>query len=106
MLKILRTIPFLKERNLTKNEVFITNPIKEDIIGAYQAANVVIFLITNLDGFRIPILEAGIAKCPIISTNREPVMVLVKNGKTGLLTRNNDLFQLKETILKIITDKN
>lgn len=90
--------------NLTKHVIFISKPSREDIIGAYQSSNVVVFPITNSDSFGIPLLEAGAAKCPVISTNRGPAPELVKNGKTGILTEINNLNQLKDGILKILTD--
>jgi len=95
----------VKDLDLTSHVIFVTHPTREDIIGAYQAANVVVFPLTNSDGFGIPLIEAGAAKCPIVSTNRGAAPELVKNGKTGILTRINDLNQLKDAILKIITDE-
>jgi len=90
--------------NLAKHIIFISKPSREDIIGAYQSSNVVVFPITNSDSFGIPLLEAGAAKCPVISTYRGPAPELVKNGKTGILTEINNLNQLKDGILKILTD--
>ena len=83
----------------------VTHPSREDIVGAYQTANVVIFPLTNSDGFGIPLIESGAAKCPIISTNREPALEIIKNGKTGILTERGNLTQLKNAILKILTNE-
>jgi len=94
----------IKKRNLTEHVRFITKPTREDIIGAYQAANIVVFPIRNSDSFGLPLLEAGAAKCPIISTNIGPAPELIINGKTGFLTDINSLSQLKNNILKILTD--
>jgi len=94
----------VKKLNLTKHVIFITLPTREDVIGAYQCANVVTFPITDSDSFGIPLLEAGAVKCPIISTKIGPAPEIIKDGKTGILTEINDLNQLKESILKILTD--
>ena len=94
----------VKKRNLTEYVRFITKPTREDIIGAYQAANLVVFPIRNSDSFGLPLLEAGAAKCPIISTNIGPAPELIINGKSGFLTDINNLNQLKNNILKIITN--
>jgi len=91
--------------NLENYVNFILKPSREDIIGAYQTANVVVFPITDSDSFGIPLLEAGAAKKPIISTNRGPAPELVNNGQSGILTEIGDTSQLKEALLKILTDK-
>lgn len=90
--------------NLNKNVNFVLNPSREDIIGAFQNSNLFVFPITEADGFGIPLLEAGAAKCPVITTNRGPAPEIVKNGKTGLLLKKNTPNYLKEAILKVITD--
>ncbi|MHA1292957.1 MAG: glycosyltransferase family 4 protein [Promethearchaeota archaeon] len=95
----------VKSLDLDQYVNFITTPTREDIIGAYQTANMVVFPMTNSDGFGIPLLEAGAARCPIISTNRGPAPELVINGKTGFLTEIDNIEHLKEVILKILTDE-
>lgn len=97
-------IQMIKKRNLINHVRFITQPTREDIIGAYLSANVVVFPITDSDSFGIPLLEAGAAKCPVISTNRGPAPELIKNGKTGILTEPNNLNKLKEALLRILSD--
>ncbi|GAH93944.1 unnamed protein product, partial [marine sediment metagenome] len=39
-----------------------------------------------------------------ISTNCGSAPELIKNGKTGILTDKNNLTQLKDALLKILTD--
>ncbi len=95
----------VEKLNLHKHVIFVTSPSREDILGAYQVANVVVFPINNSDGFGIPIIEAGAAKCPIISTNRGPAPELIRNGETGILTKPNNLSELKNAILKILSDE-
>lgn len=94
----------VKEKDLTRNVIFVTKPTREDIVGAYQTADLVVFPITNSDGFGIPLIEAGAVKCPVISTNRGPAPELVINGRTGILTEINNIPQLKASILKLLTD--
>jgi len=96
----------VKKLNLNQHVIFATSPSREDILGAYQVANVVVFPINNSDGFGIPLIEAGAAKCPVISTNRGPAPELIKNGETGILTKTNNLSELKNAILKILSDEN
>ncbi len=95
----------VKKMNLTKHVIFVTYPSREDILGAYQVANVIVFPINNSDGFGIPLIEAGASKCPVISTNRGSAPELVKNGKTGILTQGDTLSELKNAVLKIISDE-
>ena len=95
----------VKKNNLTKHVFFATTPSREDILGAYQVANVIVFPINNSDGFGIPLIEAGAAKCPVISTNQGPAPELVKNGETGILTKPRSLSELKNAVLKILSDE-
>ena len=95
----------VKKLNLNRHVIFATSPSREDILGAYQVANVVVFPINNSDGFGIPLIEAGAAKCPIISTNRGPAPELIINDETGILTKPNNLSELKNAILKILSDE-
>ncbi len=95
----------VKKRNLTNHVIFATAPTREDILGAYQVANVIVFPINNSDGFGIPLIEAGAAKCPVISTNRGPAPELIKHGETGILTQANNLSELKNAVLKILSDE-
>lgn len=97
-------IKMIKEQNLINHVRFISQPTREDIIGAYLSASVVVFPITDSDSFGIPILEAGAAKCPVISTNRGPAQELIKNEKTGILTEPNNIYKLRESLLKLLLD--
>ena len=95
----------VKKMNLNKHVIFVTSPSREDILGAYQVANVIVFPINNSDGFGIPLIEAGAAKCPVISTNQGPAPELIKNGETGILTQPNNLSELKNAVLKILSNE-
>ena len=95
----------VKKMNLSKHIIFATSPTREDILGAYQVANVIVFPINNSDGFGIPLIEAGAAKCPIISINRGPAPELVKNGVTGILTEPDNLSELRNAVLKILSNE-
>ena len=95
----------VKKHHLIDNIKFVLSPTRYDIIGAYQAANLIVFPITNSDGFGIPLIEAGASKKPVISINQGPAPELIKNGKTGILIRKNNLLELKDAILKILIDK-
>ena len=85
--------------------VFVSYPTRADIIGAYQTANVLVFPTNNSDGFGIPLIEAGAAKCPVITTNIGPAPELIRNNETGILTAPNNLSELTKAILKIITNE-
>ncbi|MFX0132186.1 MAG: glycosyltransferase family 4 protein [Candidatus Hodarchaeota archaeon] len=94
----------VKKLNLRSNVLFLTHPTRAEVFGAYKCANVVVFPITNSDSFGIPVLEAGAAKAPIISIKRGPALELIQNGKTGILVEKNNLDQLKNAILKVLSD--
>ncbi len=95
----------VEKYRLNKYIKFILYPTRADIIGAYQVANLIVFPITNSDGFGIPLIEAGASKKPVISINQGPAPEIIKNGKTGFLIGKNNLLELKDTILKILFDK-
>ncbi len=95
----------VQDLNLNQNIIFVTNPTRSEIIGAYQSSNLVVFPITESDGFGIPLLEAGAARRPVLSTIRGPALELVKSGKTGLLTEENNKEQLVDAVLKVLNDK-
>ncbi len=99
----LKSIVFTNK--LTNNVIFVTNPSREDIFGAYQAANVFVFPITESDSFGIPLIEAGAAKTPVISTNRGPAPELIVDGETGFLINKDDKSQLVDKILKILDNE-
>jgi len=90
--------------NLDKNILFITNPTWNDIVGGFLAANVFAFPTNKSESFGIPLLEAGAAHCPVVAPKVGPVPEIIKNNISGLLTKLNDNEDLKEKILKILTD--
>ena len=96
----------VKSLELENRVIFVTNPTRDDIIGAYQYANIMVFPMTDSDGFGIPLLEAGASKTPVITTNIGPGPELVKDNETGLLTSINNRQDLNSAMSKLLADEN
>jgi glycosyltransferase involved in cell wall biosynthesis len=90
--------------NLRNNVHFILNPTWDDIVGSYLIANLFVFPTNRSESFGIPLLEAGAARCPVIAPNIGPVPELIKDKVSGLLYNFNDDEDMKDKILKLITD--
>lgn len=91
------------DRNLQSN-IKLTGWInREEIVDYYSASD--IFIITsNYESFSLVTLEAMSCELPIIATNVGFLPEIVKHGTNGFIVENNNIVQLKETILKIASE--
>ncbi|MGL4762362.1 MAG: glycosyltransferase family 4 protein [Sarcina sp.] len=88
----------IKEFNTTCNIEYLG--CITDIEKIYKFASIIIMPITKGHQLR-PIIEAGMAKCPVIVTFFEELQENIKENETCLTIKNNDVKELKEKILLI-----
>ncbi|EIA10401.1 glycosyltransferase [Flavobacterium frigoris] len=93
---------FIKENNLDSS-VFIYGS-KNDIQHILRQATIGI-LASSAEGFPVTILEYGLAKLPVVSTNVGYCSEIIQDNVGGLLFDPSDNLQIQNQILKIIMDK-
>jgi glycosyltransferase involved in cell wall biosynthesis len=93
---------FIKENNL-ENSVFIYDS-KNDIQNILTQATIGI-LASSAEGFPVTILEYGLAKLPVVSTNVGYCSNIIIENISGLLFNPADNLQIQNQLLKMISDK-
>lgn len=78
---------------------------REELIAAYQHANVFVFP-SRYEAFGIAPLEAQAAGCPVVATNSASLPFVVQDGETGLLFRPEDPADLAVKVLALLRDPN
>jgi phosphatidylinositol alpha-1,6-mannosyltransferase len=80
----------------------------EDVIGLYQASNVVVLPAlqgdSDVEGFGIVLVEAAAAGKPVVATRVGGIPDAVEDGKTGVLTEPGDYERLSRVIISLLTD--
>jgi glycosyltransferase involved in cell wall biosynthesis len=94
---------FIVQNNL-ENSVSIYDS-KKDIFNLLNQATIGVLCSTS-EGFPITLLEYGLAKLPVISTNVGECSTLINDSESGLLFDPKNLNQLQEQIFKLISNKN
>jgi phosphatidyl-myo-inositol dimannoside synthase len=81
----------------------------EDVVGLYQACNVVVLPALNSDsdveGFGIVLVEAAAAGKPVVATRVGGIPDAVEDGKTGVLTEPGDYERLSDAVISLLTDE-
>jgi len=95
---------FIKHNNLKNKVLLIKKP--KNIYYYYKIAD--LFVLTSIyEGFGNVLVEAGIFKIPIISTNcKSGPKEILENGKLGDLVKIGDNKRLSNLIIKNLTNKN
>ncbi len=95
---------FIKKNNLKDKVLIIKKP--RNIYNYFKIAD--LFVLTSIyEGFGNVLIEAGIFKIPIISTNcKSGPREILKNGKLGDLVKIGDNKKLSYLIIKNLTKKN
>ena len=95
---------YIKKNNLNKKTIFLN--IKGDVYDVYRYADLFV-LSSNYEGFGNVLVEAGMFKVPIISTNcKSGPNEILKNGEYGDLVNVNDHIKLSNLIIKNIKNPN
>jgi glycosyltransferase involved in cell wall biosynthesis len=93
---------FIKENNL-ENVVFIYDS-KNDIQHILAQATIGI-LASSAEGFPVTILEYGLAKLAVVSTNVGYCSEIIEDNVNGLLFNPSDDLQIQNQLLKMVSDK-
>lgn len=93
---------FIAENNL-ENSVFIYDS-KNDIQHILTQATIGI-LASTAEGFPVTLLEYGLAKLAVVSTNVGYCSEIIQDSVNGLLFNPSDNLQIQNQILKMISDK-
>jgi glycosyltransferase involved in cell wall biosynthesis len=89
-----------------KNHVTFTGRIEnfEDYLKEAKKCQIYVHPST-LEGFGITVLEALSLNLPYVITNIAPFIEVTKNGRGGLIFKQNNLKELVEKITKLLNDK-
>lgn len=88
--------------NLGLNKKIIQINFKEEELGSYYK-NAICFVFPSMyEGFGIPVLESMTSGCPIVLTNSSSFPEVA--GDAGIYFENNNADDLREKIIKVMTD--
>lgn len=94
-----------KKRGIEDRVVFVGKISTEDLIRAYQAADVLLFPSTNkAEAFGLVALEAQACGTPVIASNLPGVRTVVKDGETGILVQPGSVSDIVAALKKIRGD--
>jgi glycosyltransferase involved in cell wall biosynthesis len=93
---------FIRGNNL-ENSIFIYGS-QNDVQHILGQATIGI-LASTAEGFPVTLLEYGLAKLPVVSTNVGYCPLIVKDDFSGLLFEPRNVSQIKEKLDKIISEK-
>jgi glycosyltransferase involved in cell wall biosynthesis len=97
-------VEYIMKNGLTENIVFTGKLNHETVLNIVKESDIVIFTST-LEVLPRAIIEAMALGRPIIATEIDGVVDLIKNYETGILIHPNDCFQLAKEIYNLIMDK-
>jgi len=95
---------YIMKNGLTENIIFTGKLNHQSVINIVKKSDIVIFTST-LEVLPRAIIEAMALGRPIIATEIDGVVDLIKNYETGILVHPNDCFQLAKEIYNLIMDK-
>lgn len=88
---------------------FIQNASDQDLINLYREADIFVmpteFKGSDIEGFGIVYLEAGIFGLPVVASNVPGVDEAVLNGRTGLLVEQENHEQVAEALKRLIDNE-
>lgn len=85
-----RCAKFVKESKLTKQVLFTGHLENDDLLNAFQSADV--YVSASLETFGINILEAMLAELPVVALNKGAIGEIFQNQKEGLLANTGSEF--------------
>lgn len=93
---------FVKNNDLQKNVVFIG--FDDTVLACISAFDIFIFPSIK-EGLPYAILEAGLAKLPVIATNVGGIPDIIENEKNGLLVPSKNPEEIKVALIELIGNK-
>ena len=92
----------IKKSNLDK-VVFIYGS-KQDIEYIINQSDIAVFT-SNSEGLPVSLLEYGIFKKPVVSTNVGEIPFIIENNKSGFISKVKDPIEFSENIQKLMSDE-
>lgn len=97
-----------REVGVEDHVVFTGRVSDDDIVRYFQLTDIYVHTprLTNLnfEGFGIVYLEAGAAGKPVVATDSGGIRDAVVHGKTGLIARDEDVEDIAEKIISLLSD--
>ena len=95
----------IKNLKLDRKITVIKNPLREDVVTAYQESEFLV-LPSRWELSPLTPLEGFAFKKPVISTDAHGIPSTITNGENGILVENENFIQLGQAILELSKDKN
>ncbi len=95
---------YSKKLKIKDKVIFMKEQLNGNLPEIYSIADVFV-LPSLIEAFGIVLLEAMATKVPVIGTNVGGIPEIIKPGKTGLLVKPNDPFDLRDAINKLLSDE-
>lgn len=101
---------FIKQNNLVKNVILVGTIPNDKLASYYRLADIFVMPTTepengDLEGFGIVYLEANAFGRPVIASRIGGVEDSVVHEQTGLLINSDNVTELSEAIIRLLTDK-
>ena len=103
-------ISLSKRLNLENKVIFKDKVSQEKLINIYSTAN--IFILPSIinkkkqtEGLGVVLLEAMACGIPVVGSNVGGIPDIIKDGETGLLTRQKDPDDIAEKVIKLLSDE-
>ncbi len=94
----------IKELGILEKVKFLGTLSDKNLLKVFSLADAFI-LFSEWEGFGITILEAMATQTPIIGSDMGAIPYLIKDGKTGLITKFKDVGKLTVNIQKILSNE-
>ncbi len=99
-----RELEAMASRLGTLSHLRVLGPVSEDVKVSLMRTADVFVLPTRYEGFGLPLLEAMVEGCPVVSSDVPAVNELVKHGWNGVLVPPNDAMALAAAVDKLLVD--
>lgn len=93
----------VKELGLSEKVIFLGQ--RDDVNKIYSVMDVFVLPSTSYESFGLVIAEAMAMGVPVVATCSGGVLDIVKDGYNGLLVSMKDVEELKDSILRLLTDE-
>lgn len=99
-----QTVKLVCKLNI-KDNALLTGRIPNSILPEYYSAADVFVITSNYDNFPNAVIEAMACGLPVVATKVGGIPQQVEHGVNGFLIQNNNIAELKESILKLVGNR-